>query len=106
MIIKPLKISSFFFKFEELESKDAELRNLYITTEKNTKMNSIQDAKIQREIVTIKKQLSQERSLKLDAFHKVDDLQTQVFDLEDEITNIVQIRPQTSKSNYMIFKRE
>ena len=34
-------------------------------------MNSIQDAKIQREIVTIKKQLSQERSLKLDAFHKV-----------------------------------
>lgn len=50
---------------------------------------------------TIKKQLTQERSLKLDAFQKVDDLQTQVFDLEDELTNIVQIRPQTSKEgNY------
>ena len=80
-----------------MESKDSELRNLYINTEKNSKLSAIQDTKIQKEMLAIKRQLSVERNLKLDAFHKLDELQTQVFDLEDELTNIVQIRPQTSK---------
>ncbi len=89
----------FFFKFEELEYKDSELRSLHITTEKSTKIQAMNDSKLQKEMTTLKKQLSQERNLKLDAFQKVDDLQTQVFDLEDEITNIVHIRPQTSKQD-------
>jgi hypothetical protein len=52
---------------------------------------------------TLKKQLLQERNLKLDAFQKVDELTTHVYDLEDELTNIIQLpqpRPQTSKSDF------
>ena len=73
------------------------MRNLYINTEKNSKLSAIQDTKIQKEMLTIKRQLSVERNLKLDAFHKLDELQTQVFDLEDELTN-------KSKLNY--YKRQ
>lgn len=76
-----------------------ELRNLHITTEKSNRMQNVLDSKLQKEMTTLKRQLAQERNLKLDAFQKVDDLTTQLYDLEDEITNIVQIRPQTSKDN-------
>lgn len=66
-------------------------------TEKSSKMQSINDNKIQREVTNLKRNLLHERNLKLDAFQKVDQLQTHLFDLEDEMTNIAQtIRPQTS----------
>ena len=90
------------FKFEELETKDTELRNLHITTEKSSRMQSLNDIKIQRELTNLKKNLLQERNLKLEAFQRVDNLQSHVYDLEDELTNIVQVpasRPQTSASN-------
>ena len=83
--------------FEELTQKDLELRQLHLVTEKTTKMQSINDMKIQREVTNLKRSLVHERNLKLDAFQKVDQLQTHVFDLEDEMTNKAQnSRPQTS----------
>jgi hypothetical protein len=63
------------------------------------RIQSSNETKVQKEMHTLKKQLLQERNLKLDAFQKVDELTTHVYDLEDELTNIVQLpqRPQTSK---------
>ena len=52
------------------------------------------DNKIQKEVKNLKRVLIQERNLKLDAFQKVDELQSHLYDLEDEITN-VPTRPQT-----------
>lgn len=69
-------------------------------TEKSSKMQSINGTKIQKEVMQLKKNLLQERNLKLDAFQKVDELQSHVYDLEDELVNIVQARPQTAISNY------
>jgi len=75
-----------------------ELRNLHMMTEKTSKIQSINGSKIQREVSNLKKNLLQERNLKLDAFQKVDELQSHLYDLEDEITNISQVRPQSTKS--------
>ena len=82
---------------EELEDKDTELRNLHMINEKTSKIQSINGSKIQREVSNLKKNLLQERNLKLDAFQKVDELQSHLFDLEDEITSISQVRPQSTK---------
>ena len=83
--------------FEELTQKDSELRQLHLITEKSTKMQSLNDNKIHREVTNLKRNLLHERSLKLDAFQKVDQLQSHLFDMEDEINAIGQInRPQTS----------
>ncbi len=83
------------FKFEELEQKDIELRDLHVKTEKTTRMQSMNEKKISKELVNLKKTLLQERHLKLDAFQKVDELQSHLYDLEDEIINMP-VRPQTS----------
>ena len=64
-------------------------------TEKTTRMQSLTDNKIQKEVSSLKKNLLHERHLKLDAFQKVDELQSHLYDLEDEITNIP-TRPHTS----------
>jgi len=82
---------------EELEDKDTELRNLHMINEKTSKIQSINGSKIQREVSNLKKNLLQERNLKLDAFQKVDELQSHLYDLEDEITSISQVRPQSTK---------
>ena len=86
---------------EELEDKDTELRNLHMINEKTSKIQSINGSKIQREVSNLKKNLLQERNLKLDAFQKVDELQSHLFDLEDEITSISQVRPQSTKVKSM-----
>jgi hypothetical protein len=60
-------------------------------------MQSLNDNKIHREVTNLKRNLLHERNLKLDAFQKVDQLQSHLFDMEDEINAISQInRPQTS----------
>ena len=59
-------------------------------------MHSLNENKIQREVSNLKKNLLQERSLKLGAFQKVDELQSHLYDLEDEITTNIPARPQTS----------
>lgn len=75
---------------------DLELRQLHLVTEKSTKMQSINDMKIQREVTSLKRSLVHERNLKLDAFQKVDQLQTHLFDLEDEMNTLTHtVRPQT-----------
>ena len=70
-------------------------------SEKTSKMQSINGNKIQKEVSNLKKNLLQERNLKLDAFQKVDELQSHLYDLEDEITtNKSQTRPSSSFNRY------
>ncbi|XP_061178732.1 uncharacterized protein LOC133187394 [Saccostrea echinata] len=66
----------------ELKDRDTRLRILSDEQDKVIRMQHMQQDKIRKDIETVRKQLSHERSLKLDAFTRVDDLQTQVYDLE------------------------
>jgi hypothetical protein len=57
------------------------LRNLSLEQEKTSRLNSLTTNKTKKEMESMRKQLSHERSLKLDAFNRVDELQTQVCTL-------------------------
>ncbi len=46
--------------------------------DKNSKLQGLMQDKIQKDVSAIKRQLNHERALKLDAFQRVDELQTQV----------------------------
>ena len=50
--------------------------------DKGTKLNQLLTDKIRKDMTVIKKQLAHERNLKLDAFQRVDKLQTQVGQLK------------------------
>ncbi|XP_075125631.1 coiled-coil domain-containing protein 162-like [Leptodactylus fuscus] len=67
---------------EDIVEKAQRLRSLTEETERSSKMGLLQHSKIKKEVKQIKSQLIQERSLKLDAFQRVDELQSQVYDLE------------------------
>jgi hypothetical protein len=81
------------FKFEELEAKEIELRNLHLITEKAAKIQMVNENKIAREISSLKKTMIREQNLKLDAFQRVDELQTNVYSLEDDIKVLISSRP-------------
>ncbi|XP_069462643.1 coiled-coil domain-containing protein 162-like [Ambystoma mexicanum] len=67
---------------EDIGDKEQRLQSLTEEAEKSSKISHLQQTKVKKEIKQIRGQLSQERSLKLDAFQRVDELQTQVYDLE------------------------
>ncbi|ELT87775.1 hypothetical protein CAPTEDRAFT_135567 [Capitella teleta] len=62
----------------ELDDKEGMLRVLSSEQEKSSRMNQLTTNKTKKEMDSIRKQLSHERLLKLDAFQRVDELQTQV----------------------------
>ena len=63
----------------ELKDRDTRLRILSDEQDKVIRMQQMQQEKIRKDIEGVRKQLSHEGSLKLDAFTGVDDLQTQVI---------------------------
>ena len=66
------------FQLEELEDKDWRLKQITEDQEKNRKLQALMSEKTKKDVNIIKKQLSHERNMKLDAFQRVDELQTQV----------------------------
>ncbi|CAH1785032.1 unnamed protein product [Owenia fusiformis] len=70
----------------ELEDKELRLRIISSTKDKNLKMQQIENEKAVKDMFHLKKKLTHERSLKLDAFQRVDDLQTQVYDVDAGIS--------------------
>ncbi|XP_021364139.1 uncharacterized protein LOC110457263 isoform X2 [Mizuhopecten yessoensis] len=92
---------------DELDYKDTRLKTMLDVQEKNTKFQIIQQEKVRKDVDCIRKQLSHERGLKLDAFNRVDELQTHVYDIESAfmtrtqsaITARPQSPAQTVKSN-------
>ncbi|XP_063773167.1 uncharacterized protein LOC134909816 isoform X2 [Pseudophryne corroboree] len=67
---------------EDIQEKDQRVRLLAEEAERSSKMSQLQHYKVKKEVKQVKSQLMQERYLKLDAFQRVDELQTQVYDLE------------------------
>ncbi|KAM4771028.1 uncharacterized protein WCC33_002830 [Rhinophrynus dorsalis] len=80
--LEAIKSASMDKLMEDLEEKEHRLLSLAEEAERFSKMSQLQQNKINREVKQIKSQLMQERNLKLDAFQRVDELQTQVYDLE------------------------
>jgi hypothetical protein len=76
-----------------LEAKEIELRNLHLITEKAAKIQMVNENKISREISSLKKTMFKEQNLKLEAFQRVDELQTNVYSLEDDIKVLISSRP-------------
>ncbi|XP_074645051.1 uncharacterized protein LOC141901606 isoform X2 [Tubulanus polymorphus] len=75
---------------EELEEKELRLKALTEEQEKQVRLKQIAEDKARKDVSQVRKQLTHERNLKLNAFHRVDELQSQIYDGE--------IRPQTSTS--------
>ncbi|XP_019375660.1 PREDICTED: transmembrane protein FLJ37396 isoform X2 [Gavialis gangeticus] len=67
---------------EDMQEKEQRLQCLTEEAEKSAKIEQLQQKRIRKEMRQIRSQLIQERSLKLDAFQRVDELQGQVYDLE------------------------
>ncbi|XP_041105837.1 uncharacterized protein si:ch73-242m19.1 [Polyodon spathula] len=67
---------------EDVEEKEKQLLVLTGELEDNCKITQLQNHKTDKEIRHVKSQLSLERSLKQDAFQRVDELQSQVYDIE------------------------
>ncbi|XP_031757880.1 uncharacterized protein LOC100496491 isoform X2 [Xenopus tropicalis] len=66
----------------DIQDRESRLRTVTEEAERSSRMGQMEQNKIKREVKQMRSQLIQERSLKLDAFHRVDELQTQVYDLE------------------------
>ncbi|XP_040286008.1 coiled-coil domain-containing protein 162-like [Bufo bufo] len=77
-----IKSASMDKLLEDIEEKEHKLRSFAEETERSSKMGVLQQSKTKKEVKQIKSQLIQERCLKLDAFQRVDELQSQVYDLE------------------------
>ncbi|KAG2468403.1 CC162 protein, partial [Polypterus senegalus] len=72
---------------EEIGEKEHKLRVIMEELEKTSKISQLQQRKIDKDIREVKSQLSHERSLKLDAFQRVDELQSQVYDFESTLSH-------------------
>ncbi|XP_070191909.1 uncharacterized protein [Littorina saxatilis] len=70
---------------EELNDKEHRLRTMMVEQDRSSKVLSLTQEKVRKDIDGIKKQLTHERTLKLDAFHRVDELQSQVYDYESSV---------------------
>ena len=77
-----------------------ELQNLQDLADKAAKLSIQESTKTQRELSNLRKSLVQERHLKLDAFHLVDDLQGQIYDLETLENMNFKSQSELSKSNW------
>lgn len=66
------------FKLEELETTHERMHGLEDEYEKNRRLAQLTTDKSKKDLNWVKKQLNQERSLKLDAFQRVDELQATV----------------------------
>lgn len=67
---------------EELQDKENQLVVLSEEKDRNLKQHNAYFEKVKKDMDSTRKQLLHERSLKLDAFHRVDDLQAVVYDYE------------------------
>ena len=63
---------------EQLEDKDLKLQVLSDEQSKHYKLKEMSREKTRQQVATVKRQLQRERVLKMDAYQRVDELQTQV----------------------------
>ncbi|XP_033105563.1 uncharacterized protein LOC117107864 [Anneissia japonica] len=94
----------------EAEAKEEKLKALTDDFSRSIRLNQMYQDKSKRDASQMRQQLEHERTLKLDAFSRVDELQTQVYDYEQETSlsrpytsmsfmNPVKLPPMRSKSS-------
>ncbi|XP_071476027.1 uncharacterized protein [Diadema antillarum] len=81
---------------DEIEEKAAKLEVMEEDLEKTSRLYNTTQEKTRKEVTQVKSRLHHERNMKLDAFQRVDELQTQVYDYEYAVSSMS--RPFTSMS--------
>lgn len=86
---------------DDIEDKETKLHSLSEEFDRASKMfNNVQE-KTTRDVHSIRSQLRSEQSLKLEAFSRVDELQTHVYDMDQALSSLS--RPYTSMSKLSSF---
>nr|XP_009675270.1 PREDICTED: transmembrane protein FLJ37396 [Struthio camelus australis] len=85
-ILSAMKAEHMKKTLEEMEEKEQRLKYLIKEAEKSSKMGQLQQKRVKKEMQQIRSQLTQECSLKLEAFQRVDELQQQVYALEAAVS--------------------
>ncbi|XP_054992625.1 coiled-coil domain-containing protein 162 [Sorex araneus] len=80
-----MKTASMEKLLEDLEHKEQCLQLLNEQAERASKLGQLQQKKIQRELRQTRSRLAQEHSLKLDAFQRVEELQSQLNDAQSSM---------------------
>ncbi|XP_059838957.1 uncharacterized protein si:ch73-242m19.1 isoform X2 [Hypanus sabinus] len=80
--VESMKTSNMEQLLDDMQEKEQRLNILNNKLETSSKIVQIQYHKINKEIKQVRCQLSHERSLKLDAFQRVDELQSQMHNIE------------------------
>uniref|UniRef100_G3SS38 Coiled-coil domain containing 162 n=2 Tax=Loxodonta africana TaxID=9785 RepID=G3SS38_LOXAF len=97
-----LKTSSMEKLLDEVEQKEQQLQRLTEEAERASKLGQLQQKKIKREIQQMRSQLTQERSLKLDAFQRVEELQSQLNDAEQSSVQMSSPDGLASRARYSL----
>ncbi|XP_017908579.1 PREDICTED: coiled-coil domain-containing protein 162 isoform X6 [Capra hircus] len=81
-----MKASSMEKLLKDVEQKEQHLQLLTEDAKRASKLGQLQQKKIQRELRQVRSRLARERSVKLDAFQWVEELQSQLIDAEQSST--------------------
>ncbi|XP_010854933.1 PREDICTED: coiled-coil domain-containing protein 162-like [Bison bison bison] len=81
-----MKASSMEKLLKDVEQKEQHLQLLTEDAKRASKLGQLQQKKIQRELQQVRSRLAHERSVKLDAFQWVEELQSQLNDAEQSST--------------------
>ncbi|XP_038054173.1 uncharacterized protein LOC119726519 isoform X2 [Patiria miniata] len=92
--LEAARISNLERMMDEIDDKELRLRILSEEYDRTMRLYQTTQEKARKEVHQIKNRLDHERSLKLDAFQRVDDLQTQVYDYEVAVSSMS--RPYTA----------
>uniref|UniRef100_A0A8B9QKK4 Coiled-coil domain-containing protein 162 n=1 Tax=Apteryx owenii TaxID=8824 RepID=A0A8B9QKK4_APTOW len=85
-ILSAVKAENMEKMLEEMEEKEQRLKCLIKEAKKSSKIGQLQQKRVKKEMQQIRSQLTQERSLKLEAFQQADELQWQVYALEAAVS--------------------
>ncbi|EGV98846.1 Coiled-coil domain-containing protein C6orf185-like [Cricetulus griseus] len=77
-----IKTSGMEKLLEDVEQKEQQLQLLTAEAERASKLGQLRWRKMDRDLQQMRSRLAQERSVKLDAFHRVRELQSQLHDME------------------------
>ncbi|NXS48497.1 CC162 protein, partial [Balaeniceps rex] len=85
-VLSAMKAENAEKMLEETEEKEQRVKCLTKEAEKSSKTHHLQQKGVKKEMQQIRSQLTQECSLKREAFQQVDELQCQVYDLEAAVS--------------------
>ncbi|XP_071809867.1 uncharacterized protein [Asterias amurensis] len=94
--LEAARVSNLERMMDEIDDKELRLRILSEEYDRTMRLYQTTQEKARKDSHQIKSRLDHERSLKLDAFQRVDELQTQVYDYEVAVSSMS--RPYTATS--------